>query len=113
MADLVAFVTPMLRDPLRADRTELIVVDSPAADDPRQGSNDDDGSDTTASDEHRCEHGAASIMADARRLQAHAVVQPAPHDHRQGHQWVIAAIGRQVEDGGRNVCRCQDSIRPR
>jgi len=61
VADLVAFVTPMLRDPLRADRTELIIVDPHAAHDPRQGSDDDDGSDTATSDQYRCEHRAASI----------------------------------------------------
>ena len=46
---------------MRADRPELIVVDSHAAHDPRQGSYDDDGSDTASSDQYRCEHGAVSI----------------------------------------------------
>jgi len=52
VADTVAFVTPVLRDPLRADGTELIVVDPRAAHDPRQGRNDDDGGDTATSDQY-------------------------------------------------------------
>jgi len=58
---MVAFVTSMLCDPLRAERTELIIVDPHAAHDPRHSSNDDDDSDTATSDQYRCEHGAASI----------------------------------------------------
>jgi hypothetical protein len=58
---MVAFVTSMLRDPLRADRTELIVVDSHAAHDPRRCNNNDYGSDTGTSDQYRCEHGAPSL----------------------------------------------------
>jgi hypothetical protein len=61
VANMVTFVTPVLCDPLRADRTELIIVDPHAAHDPRYGSNDYDGSDTGTSDQYRCEHGAVSI----------------------------------------------------
>ena len=58
--DVFAFVTPVLGDPLRADRAQLIVVGPCAAHDPRQGGGDDD-SDTATHDQYRCEHGAVSI----------------------------------------------------
>jgi hypothetical protein len=53
--DVFAFVTPVLGDPLRADRAQVIIVDPCAAHDPRQG---DDHGDTATSDQYRCEHGA-------------------------------------------------------
>ena len=58
--DVFAFVTPVLGDPLRADRAESIVVGPCAAHDPRQSDGDDDG-DAATSDQYRCEHGAVSI----------------------------------------------------
>jgi len=60
-ADMIAFVTPMLGNPLGADRAEVIVGDSYAAHDPRETGSDDDSGDTAAGEEDRCEHGAVSI----------------------------------------------------
>jgi hypothetical protein len=60
--DVFAFVTPVLGDPLRADRAESIVVGPCAAHDPRQGGGGgDDEGDAASSDQYRCEHGAVSI----------------------------------------------------
>jgi hypothetical protein len=110
VADMVAFVTPVLRDPLRADGTELI-VDPRAEHDPRQGSNDDDN--TATSDQYRYEHGTASIWRTCEDFKSGGGSTSGLRPPAR----IIAAIDRQFEEEHGHAAvwpsrKCRAAARP-